>query len=275
MKKLIYSIICTLLLSKMVYASEPELIINNTPLISDISSQLNILDYDVDDISYICIVGISDNIYISDTEEINTFIEGFKEFVKDFDDNRVEGLYPEPVANYIYNIAICTYSPNGIIVKNIAIHKSGKITERLNNGEMSDRWIKSEKIDEIINFIEKFYKNDKYKYNMLLPLNYDNMKKMGVVFKGNLYMLNDAFIDNGNTYISLDEWNDFCSKNFVNNKLLYVDDDNVINKGINTGIKAVKINGNHYIPLRRSVEFFKDYNIDWDCNLNKIIINEI
>ena len=58
MKKLIYSIICTLLLSKMVYASEPELIINNIPLISDISSQLNILDYDVDDISYICIVGM-------------------------------------------------------------------------------------------------------------------------------------------------------------------------------------------------------------------------
>ncbi|OUQ55430.1 hypothetical protein B5E58_12265 [Tyzzerella sp. An114] len=275
MKKIIYSVICTLLLSKIVYASTPEPITNNIPLVSDIVSQLDILDYDVTDISYICIIGLSGNIYISDINEIDTFIEGFKYFVKKFDDYSIEGLYPEPVANYDYNVIIGTYSQDGIIVKNFAIHKSGKITERLKDGTMSHMWIKSEKIDEIIKFIENFYETDKYKYDMLLPLNNDNMTKLGVVFKGRLYLLSDAFLQNGNTFVSLDRWNEFCNNNFFKNQILYVNNNNIINNGINTGIKALKINGKYYIPLRKCVEILKDYTINWDCELNKIIINKI
>ena len=268
MKKL-FIYICILLYTTMVYAGDASMLKGNKENVF-ISESYNTHFISIDNGE-----GIS---YIISEEDINILINMLKDILKNnnFTQENLEEQKNKlrPVKDFQYRISLYANDESGKRVINFLVYNTGKLDIIVNDTKILKVQLYDNEAVQLISSIEMLFTRQ-HKYNVFLPLNNMNITELGSVLNGKLYVFEDAFIDpQGNLYISIEDWDFMFSPTYGNTKKLSIKNGKIIYNYKDTGIQGRKMKDKFYLPLRETIEFFTQFDLEWDGQLRKVVLSE-
>lgn len=270
------------MMKKILFLSCVLLLFTSTVYANDINAQdkmkENIFETGLYNTNYISIDRIGQIAYIINEDEINALMIMLEDILNhnDFSQRNIEDQKNElkPVADYQYRISLYTNDEEEKRDMMFFIYKSGEFDVMVNDTETGKLWIQDEELSQLINFVETLFEKQ-CKYDTFLQLNTTNLTKLGSVLDGKVYVFENAFIDSqGCLYISMEDWDAIFSPTYGNTKKLSVRNGEIMYDGEMTGVQSKEVGECVYLPLRKTVDFFKYFTLEWDAKLRKIILFE-